>query len=276
MNDDQCLRRLIFRKDVLTELCNLLQAELEPQTRVRTALSVASKVTIALNFYATGSFHATTADIRNISQFAAYKSMREVTGALHIRRADYISFPMSRDKQLEHQTAFLHNEGFLRVQGVIDSSYVGLRAPKQAPEQFRNHKGLLSLNVQLICYHNHKIMKVDARFPGSSHDSFILRQSGVPHLFTGPNEDCGWLLGDKGYVLSTGLMTPLLNPRTAVQLAYNESHSATRTIIEHTIGILKQRMPIVAWTTQWVCCSPCLNMYPYSWWCAACSTTWPS
>uniref|UniRef100_UPI00398E8E5B putative nuclease HARBI1 n=1 Tax=Pristiophorus japonicus TaxID=55135 RepID=UPI00398E8E5B len=241
MNDDQCLRRLRFRKDIMTELCNILQAELESQTLVMTALSVASKVTFALNFYATGSFQAATVDMFNISQFATYTSIREITDALYWRKANYISFPMTREKQLERQTAFLRITDFPRVQGVIDCTHLALGAPQQTPEQFRNRKGFLSLNVQLVCDHNRKIMEVDARFPGSSHDSFILHQSSLPRLFTGTNEDCGWLLGDKGYALSTWLMTPLRNPRSAGQVAYNESLTATRSIIEHTFGILKQR-----------------------------------
>uniref|UniRef100_UPI00398F58B3 putative nuclease HARBI1 n=1 Tax=Pristiophorus japonicus TaxID=55135 RepID=UPI00398F58B3 len=228
--------RLRFRKDVVTELCNLLQAELELQTWVRTALSVAFKVTITLNFYATGSFQAATADMCNILQFSAYTSTREVTDALYRRRADYISSPMNRDKQLEWQTAFL-----CKVKGIIDCTHVSLRAPQQTPEQFGNRKGFVSLNVQLICDHNRKIIQVEGRFPGSSHDSFILRQNRVPRLFTGLNEDCGWLLGDKGYALSTWLMNPLHNLRNVVQHAYNENLTVIRTIIEHTIGILKQR-----------------------------------
>uniref|UniRef100_UPI00398F0937 uncharacterized protein n=1 Tax=Pristiophorus japonicus TaxID=55135 RepID=UPI00398F0937 len=68
-----------FCKDIMRELCNLLQPDLQPQTRLRTALTVTSKVTLALNFYATGSFRAATADISNISQFAAQSSILQVT-----------------------------------------------------------------------------------------------------------------------------------------------------------------------------------------------------
>uniref|UniRef100_UPI00398EE84B putative nuclease HARBI1 n=1 Tax=Pristiophorus japonicus TaxID=55135 RepID=UPI00398EE84B len=241
MSDDQCLRRLRFRKDAITEICNLQQPELDPQTRVRIALSVASKVTIALNFYATGSFQDATADICNISQFTAHTVIREVTYVLYGRRADYISFSMTREHQFEHQTGFMHIAHFPRVQGMIDCTHIGLSAPHQATEQFRDCKGFLSLNVQLVCDHNRKIMHVDARYPGSTHDSFILRQSSLPHVFTGPNEHNDWLLGDKGYALSTLLMTPLRNPITDGQVAYNESLTATRVIIKHTFGILKQR-----------------------------------
>uniref|UniRef100_UPI00398E7BF3 putative nuclease HARBI1 n=1 Tax=Pristiophorus japonicus TaxID=55135 RepID=UPI00398E7BF3 len=200
-----------------------------------------TKVTIDLKLYATGSFQAATADIYNISQLAVHTSLCEVTGALYKRRSDYISFPMSREKQLEWQARFLCSAGFPRDQGAIDCTHVALRAPQNTPELFQNRKGYHSLNMQLVCDHSYKIMALDARYPGSSHDSFILRQTGVPGVFTGPNQDCGWLLADKCYPLCNWLMPPLRNPRTAAQHAYNDSHSATRSIIEHTIGILKQK-----------------------------------
>uniref|UniRef100_UPI00398EFA7D putative nuclease HARBI1 n=1 Tax=Pristiophorus japonicus TaxID=55135 RepID=UPI00398EFA7D len=208
-------RRLRFRKDIVRELCNLLRPDLQPQTRLRIALSVATKVTIALNFYVTGSFQSATADISNISHFFAHHSIYQITDALYKRRDKYTSFPMSREKQMEWQ---------------INA------------EMFINRKGVHFLNVQLVCDHHRKIMAVDPQFPGSSHNAFILRQTGVPGGLSLPNQNCGWLLGDKGYPLCTpAMLTPLRNPRTAVQHAYNDSHSATRSVIEQCIGILKQR-----------------------------------
>uniref|UniRef100_UPI00398F7083 putative nuclease HARBI1 n=1 Tax=Pristiophorus japonicus TaxID=55135 RepID=UPI00398F7083 len=223
---------------MLRELCNVLRPDLEPHTRLRTALSIETKVTIARNFYTTGSFQSATADISNISQFSAHRSIWQVTDALYKRS---LSFLMTREKQVEWQAGFVQISGFPRVQGAIDCTHFGLRAPQNHPEIFVNRKGFHSLNVQLVCDHQHRIRADNARYPGSSHDSFILRQSSVPTVFSGPNQDCGWLLGDKGYPLSTWLLTPLQNPRTAGEHAYNNAHSATRCIIEHCIGILKQR-----------------------------------
>uniref|UniRef100_UPI00398F640C putative nuclease HARBI1 n=1 Tax=Pristiophorus japonicus TaxID=55135 RepID=UPI00398F640C len=202
LTDEQCLRRLRFRKDILRELCNLLRPDLQPQIRLRTALGIERKVTIALNFYATGSFQSATADISNISQFSAHRSISQVTDALYRRRVQYISFPMTREKQVERQAGFVWIAGFLRVQGAIDCTYVGLRVPQTHAEMFMNRKEFHSLNVQLMCDHQHRIMAVYAWYPGSSHDAFILRQSSVPAVFLGQNQNCGWLLGDKGYPLS--------------------------------------------------------------------------
>uniref|UniRef100_UPI00398F6829 putative nuclease HARBI1 n=1 Tax=Pristiophorus japonicus TaxID=55135 RepID=UPI00398F6829 len=248
LSDEQCVRRLRFRKDIVRELSNVLRQDLKPHIRLRTALSVATKVTIALNFYATGSFQSATADISNVSQLSTHRSIRQVVDALYKRRLQYISLPMTREKQVERRAGFVRIAGFPRVQRTIDCSHVRLRVPQNHPEIFVNRKGYNSLNIQLLCDHQRRILAVDARYPGSSHDSFILRQSSVPTLFSGPNQDCGWLLRDKGYALSTWLLTPLSNPRTAGEHAYSDVHSATRCIIEHCIGIIKQvPLPGLLW-----------------------------
>uniref|UniRef100_UPI00398F42D5 putative nuclease HARBI1 n=1 Tax=Pristiophorus japonicus TaxID=55135 RepID=UPI00398F42D5 len=227
LSDQLRLQRLRFRKEVLRELCNVWWQDVEPHTRLTTVLTIEAKVTIALNFYATGSFQSATADIANISQFSAHCSIRQVTDALYRRRVDYISFPMTRDKQVERQARFARIAEFPRVQGAINCTHVGLRAPQHRPKIFVNRKGFHSLNVQLVCDHQRRILAIDVRYPGSSHDLFILHQTSVPTLFTGPNQDCGWLLGDKVYPPSSWLLTPLWNPRTAPEHTYNDAHSGT-------------------------------------------------
>uniref|UniRef100_UPI00398ECFF8 putative nuclease HARBI1 n=1 Tax=Pristiophorus japonicus TaxID=55135 RepID=UPI00398ECFF8 len=192
----------------------------------------------------------------NISQFAVHSSIRQVTDALYERRRGYISFPMSREKQLERQTGFVRIADFPRAQGAIDCTHVALRALQNHPVVFGNCGGFHSLSVQLVCNHSRKITTVDARYPGSSHEAFTLRQTGVPGVFAAPNQDCGWLLvlpGDLktlpnkifanlfGATLCTWQLTPLRHPSTATQQSYNECHSATRCIIEQPVGILKQR-----------------------------------
>uniref|UniRef100_UPI00398F35B3 putative nuclease HARBI1 n=1 Tax=Pristiophorus japonicus TaxID=55135 RepID=UPI00398F35B3 len=223
---------------MVTELCHLLQPDLKPQTR--TALSVIVNITIVLNFYTNGSFQGATGDISNTFLFAVHCSISKVTDALYRKRRDYISFPMSREKQHKCACDIARIVGFPMVQGAIDCTHVALQAPLHNPEIFCNHKAYHSLNVQLVCDHTRGILTVNARYPGSSHDAFILRQTGVPALFQPPNGARCWLLADKRYLLSTWLMFPLRNPTTPTQHSYNESYAATRNIIEQAIGVLKQ------------------------------------
>ncbi|XP_067848276.1 putative nuclease HARBI1 [Heptranchias perlo] len=238
-SEEQCLKCLHSTKEAVNELCHLLQPQLEPRTRAWTSVPVAVKVTVALNFYATGSFQAASVDISDISQFAVHHCNRKVTEAPYTMRNNYISFPMDRVKQVERALGFACITGFLRVQGTIDCTHIALRTSHRHPGIFLNRKGFHSLNIHLVCDHRHRVMQVCARYPGSSHDLFILHQPSVLPLFQPGHQVTGWLLGDKGYPLSW-IMTPVKNPDMAAELAYNEGCAATRNIIEQTVGVLKQ------------------------------------
>uniref|UniRef100_UPI00398E78A1 putative nuclease HARBI1 n=1 Tax=Pristiophorus japonicus TaxID=55135 RepID=UPI00398E78A1 len=200
----------------------------QPYTRAATALSVIVKVTGALNIFVSRSFQSAAGDIANISQFAVHHCIWEVTQALYSRRRGY---PITREKQDEPAFGFARIAGFLMMQGAID--FVGLRTPHNSPKIFRNRKGYDSLNVQLVCNHRQRILNINACYPGSTHNAFILCQSNVPTLFQPLHQARLWLLGDKSYPLSTWLQ----NPNTPAQHSYNESHAATR----NTISLLKQR-----------------------------------
>jgi hypothetical protein len=56
-----------------------------------------------------------------------------------------------------------------------------------------------------------RFTNIVVKWPGSTHDSFILNNSGIPDAMTGIN---GWLLGDSGYPLKKWLMTPLITQPT--------------------------------------------------------------
>uniref|UniRef100_UPI00398E6078 putative nuclease HARBI1 n=1 Tax=Pristiophorus japonicus TaxID=55135 RepID=UPI00398E6078 len=238
-----CIRRLWFRKEVITELCHLLHTDLEAESDTRTLLSVPVKVTEVLNFYTTRSIQAPVRNICNILQFVVYCCIRQVTDALYSQQIDYIKFSMSMQTQDEHSCGFARIASFPTVQGAIDCTHVALQTPPHNGEVFHNCKGYHSLNVQLVCDHRQMILAVNAHYPDSSHDSFILLESSVPPLLQPLHAGHGWLLSDKGYSLAIWLMTPLCNPTTLAEQRYTHSHTATTTIIEQTIRVLKQRFP---------------------------------
>uniref|UniRef100_UPI00398E63B4 putative nuclease HARBI1 n=1 Tax=Pristiophorus japonicus TaxID=55135 RepID=UPI00398E63B4 len=231
MSEEQCLRRLRFRKEMVTELCNLQWIYLAADISTRTLLLVAVKVTVALNFSATSSFQSPAGDICNISQFAVHCCTRQVTSALFGKRFNDMKFSMSRQDQDEHTRGFARIAGFPRVQGAIDCMHVALRAPHHNGEIFRNHKGFPSLNVQLVCDHRQMVLAVNARYAGSCHDAFILRETCANTL-----QAFAWLLRYQGYCVAPWLRTPLHNPTTLAEQHYNTSHTTTRAIVEQTYG----------------------------------------
>ncbi|XP_067885091.1 putative nuclease HARBI1 [Heterodontus francisci] len=191
------------------------------------------KVTVTLNFYACGSFQASTADLFGVCQAATHHCIKVVTDILVRRANNFISFKTDNTSQTERSRGFTAIAGFPVVQGVIDCTHVVIRSPAGHSGAFINQK-CHSLNVQLVCNHHKRIMQVCARHLGGCHNPYILRNSQVPALFS-------WILGDRGYPLKTCLMTPMRIPRDRAEECFNESHAATRVTIEQTIGLLQMR-----------------------------------
>lgn len=85
-----------------------------------------------------------------------------------------------------------------------------------------------------------KFVHLNARWPGSTHDSRIFKHSEPYYLL----ESCpykGHLLADSAYPCKTYLMTPLNNPSTLAELLYQKKHIKTRNLVERSIGAWKRR-----------------------------------
>uniref|UniRef100_UPI00398F2A1B putative nuclease HARBI1 n=1 Tax=Pristiophorus japonicus TaxID=55135 RepID=UPI00398F2A1B len=236
LNEADCIHRLQFRKEVITEMRQLIRVDIQPRSGRRT---VEVKVTAALAFYASDSFQATTGDMCCTSQHATHCCIRQLTAALYAKRDQFINFPMTSQAIETGLWApeFLASPRY-RVRLTVS---IILRAPLDDTKVYHNRKQFHSLNIQLVCDNMHQIMAVDAKYPGSIHDAFILRESFISAMFQELPEGHSWLLRHKGYDLATWLVTPLHNPRTEPERRYNMSHITARSIIERTIGILKQR-----------------------------------
>ena len=86
-----------------------------------------------------------------------------------------------------------------------------------------------------------------ARWPGSTHDSFVLRTSRIGQQLEAqpPSLENGLLLGDSGYPCKPYLMTPYLHPTTAKQEGYNKAHVSTRVAVEQAFGWWKRRFHVL-------------------------------
>ncbi|KAJ1165126.1 hypothetical protein NDU88_005555 [Pleurodeles waltl] len=98
---------------------------------------------------------------------------------------------------------------------------------------------LSALLKHMVCLADQYISQVNAMFPGSVHDAYILRNSSTPDMMGQLQRHRVWLLGDSGYPNLSWLLTPVRNPRTRAEERYNEAHGRTRRVIERTFGLLK-------------------------------------
>ncbi|XP_028314924.1 putative nuclease HARBI1 [Gouania willdenowi] len=124
------------------------------------------------------------------------------------------------------------------LSSVPSSLWPGLMRRRWA--DYVNRKSFHSINVQVqqSCDASYLITNVEAKWPGSVHDSRIYRECSLSNRFASGHFD-GYLLGDRGYPCLPTLMTPYPDP--GPQLHFNVAHSRTRARVENTIGILKAR-----------------------------------
>ena len=112
--------------------------------------------------------------------------------------------------------------GMPGVVGAIDGTHIKIIAPSIDEDVFVNRKKLHSINTQIVFDATFNIIDVVAKWPGSTHDSRILMESGLRQLFERHHVPVGChLLGDSGYPCKTWLLTPYLNPQPGAQLKYN-------------------------------------------------------
>jgi len=85
-----------------------------------------------------------------------------------------------------------------------------------------------------------------AKWPGSTHDSFAWANSAIFQMAEEGGFSDSWLLGDSGYPLHPYLLTPVQHPATIVEKRFNQAHGRTRSIVERTIRLWKQRVRCIS------------------------------
>ncbi|VDI07618.1 Hypothetical predicted protein [Mytilus galloprovincialis] len=142
---------------------------------------------------------------------------------------------------------FFQHKGFHGVLGAIDGSHIPIKTPKVDGEQYYNRKKFPSIILQAVCDKNLHFLDLYCGWPGSVHDSRVLKNS---PLFTSASDNKErmfpgntHLIGDAAYALSQWVMTPFkdFGNLSAEQKRYNYIHSSSRMCIERAFGALKGR-----------------------------------
>ncbi|KAJ8049080.1 Protein ALP1-like [Holothuria leucospilota] len=178
-------------------------------------------------------------DSCGLSQPTMSRIIISFTESLVRRVNEFVYLPAGREKR-KTIAEFAALGNFPNVLGVIDSTHVPIKTPSENEHLYINRNTFHSVNVQSVCV-NYFVMDVVSKWPGSTHDSFIFRNSSLLQLFENSIITGGWLLGDSGYPSKPWLLTPLRNRVYPEECRYNNSHGITRCIVQRCIGILKSR-----------------------------------
>ncbi|XP_038649471.1 putative nuclease HARBI1 [Scyliorhinus canicula] len=224
-------------RELVGHICHLLQ-DLTPWGLGRYPLPV----TVALNFYASGSFQGSTGDLCGILQASSHKCIQEVTNAIFVRAANSVHFNRDQANQESRAMGFTLISVQPQVQGVIDCTHVALRAPWHQAVNYVNLNGFHSLNVQLVCDHT---LLICARFPECERLLHCQPLSEHRHLSVSA-EAAG--LAPRGQGLPTEDVSDDTCAEASAETRYNETHAATRTFVEQNIEMPKVRFQCLDWS----------------------------
>ncbi|XP_030047265.1 uncharacterized protein LOC115461536 [Microcaecilia unicolor] len=239
--EEEVVRRYGLSSVAIMALYEDLKDDLDPLTGRSHAIPGLVKLLSAIHFMASGSFQTTVAVAGGMEQSTFSRCFRQVLQAMTGRVRDYVQFPTQKQQWQDLKDDFCAVAGLPNVIGIIDCVHIGLIPPRDREASFRNSKHFHSLNVQVVCDAHMNILNVVPRFPGSCHDSYILRHSALFRQFEEGMYGQGWLLGDAGYGCRPWLLTPVTHPKTPAEKRYNEAHVSTHSVIQRTFRTLKSR-----------------------------------
>lgn len=203
-----------------------------------------------LNFYASGSYQRRVGQdaFATLSQTVVSRCITIISRTIATKlMGEYIVFPQSVEEIERLCEDFQKIDDFPGVFALVDGSHITLSALKRGVEfVFKNRNKTHSINTQFICDSKMAFLNVNARYPGSNHDSHIWRCSlafsCIENMANQMADEWRYfLLGDTGYPLQPWLLNPYDSPSTTAQKQFNVRLRRLRSLIERAIGLLKAR-----------------------------------
>ena len=240
MTNEELIDKYRLDAECILDVLETIGPDLERRTARTHAIPAIVQLTTALRFFATGSFQRECGDIHGLSKPSVSRCIDAVSRAISQRVRNYITFPTTDEELRVIKKGFFEINGFPNVIGAINGTLIAIKGPSADEPLYVCRKGFHAINVQVVCDAQLRILNIVAKWPGSTHDSYIFSTSELSVLLeTMP--DSGWLLGDSGYGLKPFLLTPVFNPNSRGEQRYNDSHAKTRVVIERFNGVWKSR-----------------------------------
>ena len=260
-SDEEIRQRFRFSRRGIRFIHDLVEVDLTRETQRNHALSAMTQVQSSLRFFASNSVYIVNGDVIGVDKSSVSRVNKAFCRSIVRRGRRFLKFPTTQAEKDEVKKGFYELGGMPSTIGCIDGTHIKIIAPKDNEVDFVNRKGTHSINVQAITDHRYLFLDVDARWPGSAHDSFIFRMSAVKaHLdATHRNVQDGIINSDSGYAFSEYLILPCAAPQTRQEWHFNRALKTTQSFDERSFGLFKRRFPVFQGVIR--CCPETASLF---------------
>ena len=199
-SNEDFLNKYRLDKTGFLRLCDIIRSDCQRPTQRSFSLSVEEIAALSLRYFASGSFHSVIGETMGVSQPATHAAIDDFSAAVDKHFGEMVKFPTDPASIRRTKQEFYALANFPNVIGCVDGTHIPIEKPNMNEQRFVNRKHYHSINVQCICDASGKLTNVVAEWPGSCHDSFILRSSKIWD-FMERNQNLGTILGDSAYTL---------------------------------------------------------------------------
>lgn len=204
------------------------------------------EVLIYVYWLAHGLSYRVVSSVFSVPRSTVHRIVNKVARHIENNLKKVIHFPRAEDLDAvgEGFGLLAGHQVFNNAAGAIDGCHIRIKPPQLHRLDYLNYKGFYSINMQAICDSEGRFLDIFVGYPGSVHDTRVLKNS--PFYLAGQYPPTGYfLLGDGGYPCldsPIALITPYKEPVIgAVQGRFNFRHSRARSIVERSFGIMKTR-----------------------------------
>lgn len=182
-------------KGAVLQLVSEIQEELQFRNNRGNPLTPLQQTSLALTFYASGTFMRTAGYLAGVKKSCACKTIHRVTTAICHLAQNVIHMPTIREMRSTSQK-FLDKYGLPNFAMGVDGTHVhlGVRpCQNDLPvgvfvQDFWNRKQFYSINCQIMSNESHKILSISSQWAGSTHDSRVWSTSEGKHWLERQNE----------------------------------------------------------------------------------------
>ncbi|XP_049913330.1 uncharacterized protein LOC126398151 [Epinephelus moara] len=241
-NPDDTRRDFRLSRESLEVLLDLLNQERQH------GWGATIETLVFLFWLASGASYRVVSRVFGMPRSTVHRIIHRVTEEVVAIRHKVIYLPKTADDLVAVTRGFAglaRHRAFRKAAGAIDGCHVRIKPPSGPDGQcYKNRKLFASIIMQAVCDHQGCFIDMYVGWPGSVHDSRVLRHSPLYGRAIYPPPGY-FILADGGYPCLQNplpIITPYKRPVHGVGAQrFNAHHSRAHSIIERAFGMMKTK-----------------------------------